>query len=421
MGDKKMSDLEFIEFGEFISPLERAARQYRTQPANEAVANLLKEAIALSATLERGDSGASLDPNLLEQARETARRGEAITPEQIQLLYAAADEAGEESYQDQYVLMELVQAAASGCAAIETRNESSGRLAIAAKGFQQWERVRQAYADVVEGLETTSRFFRVDRQKYAEVEDRYRRRWDEVRERTGGTRALFDPAGESPDLEWARLVEWNSDLGPNQGLLAQVDATIRLAIRLEHWRDNKGEPVGPVVERMVAHWEGAQADEETAFDAQRFMATAGDAAVEIGDWELGALVFARLLKCTSYPEHPIAFHATVQKALCHLMAGDPRACRAQLSTVPRAKMESLSEMIVTVASEFARYLAVEHACRKRLGEPVPENIRERLRGPLGTVAAIARRNPETRTEYLRSLYCAVLFRDVDAALAGAAS
>ena len=59
----------------------------------------------------------------------------------------------EGSYRDQYTLMKLVQASAVGSCAVGMRNLASGRLAVAAKGYQRRERAREAYVDAIEDLQ----------------------------------------------------------------------------------------------------------------------------------------------------------------------------------------------------------------------------------------------------------------------------
>ncbi len=414
-----MPDVDFLEFGPFINPLKQAAARYKSQPGQAGLAAILEQATELSqAWDQRGEDGTAFACRL-EQGRESARRGSELRPEQVGLLFGIAEQIGEESYKDEYMLMELVQAAAVACAPLQMRNEGSLRLAIAAKRFTRWDRARYGYADLVEGMQIMARLFQVDLQQYAQVEDKYRQRWEQVRAQTGDARALFDADGrQTREADWTHMVEWGSDCGSNQGLIAQIDATLRLAIRQEHARDLKGETIAPTVEHMLAQWEAAIAQDETKrLEILRFMATVGDAAIEIGEWHLGASVFGRLLRHARDANHPITLHAVAQKALCHLMQGELPACHGQLQAYPRAQVELLSGSIATVAGEFARLLAVEHACRGSLGETTEGDIRERLRAPLRTVRLIASPEPTSRTEYLRALYVAVLFRDIEATLA----
>jgi hypothetical protein len=414
-----MDELEVIEFGEFVNPLEKTARKYRGQPDKKAIVKALELAIALSEPLERGEAPTKIDPNELDRTRQTSRRNVTVTAQDVSELHTIAEHVGEESYQDQYALMEVVQAAAVGCSSLKQRNESSIRLAVAAKSFRQFERARLAYADTIEGLQIMARFFRVNKAAYTELEDMYQRNWHDLCEHTGTRGGIFDPASTTPEDEWVRLVRWNSDWGSDQGLLAQIDATLRLAIRWEYWRDRKEQPLEIYVEAMAEAW-GSKGDETegtdaTSFTANRFLVTVGDALVEIGEWKLAARVYSRLLEQSIEPSsHPIVQHASIQKALCHLMLDDAQECRVQLDTLSREKLERLSELVVTLAAEFARYLAVDHVCRKRLGKPVPDGIRGQLQDLLGKVAVIARQKWDTRTDYLRSLFFAVLLRDIDA-------
>ena len=401
-------DIRFIEFGEFVNPLEKLARDYVEKGGSDAGLGLLRNGVVLMEGTDR-----SPEFRELQSMREAARRDVEISEAEIEQLRQCAETAGEESYEGQYALAELLQASAVANASLMVRNMTSEFLAVAAKSAEQFERARIAYADALEGLQIMLRFFQIDRNVLTSIEQALQDGWNSVCDKTDARRAILDPARDDPAEEWLDMVLWNSNMRGTKGLLAQVDATARLAIRLEHWQDARGLSVeGPVME-MLDRCE-AMTEQDDSWLALRCMVTLGDALVEIAQWDLGKRTFARFLPHgQSDLQHPMVAHAIVQGAYCSLMANDADGCRSQLDMIPKERLVAMSDLVLTVSAELARYIAVEALWQRETGQGASPEVAGEVRRLMGRVSMIVTPQPSTRTEYLQTLFFAVLARDLE--------
>jgi len=391
----------FIEVGEFISPLEKFIRQHKRRRGSESILGLLEAALRLDSQKTE-----------LAREREHARRETRVSLAELEMIAELAAEAGEENYGQQYRLMELAQAAAVASCALNARNLFSGRLAVAAKQAGELERARVAYADAIEGLQIRGRLFRSDPSELLSAEQALREGWDKVKPRAEGQREVFDPAGSDVAAEWMDIIMWNSDLGSDHGLLAQADATMRIAIRLEHWTDVRGEAVAPVVEKLRARCEASIGG---SMLATRCLVTLADALIEVGQWDLAAQVHRDVVEKAQVDErHPTGIHAVIQESYCHLMRGDVRACQARLKILDTRFLEKMSQLVITVAAELARYYALDRLARCRAGEPEPAGIRGHVNDLLRRVSRIVKTDCTDRVSYLQTLFYAILARDLSA-------
>jgi len=237
---------------DFLTSPDRYGKMYRGIPEGKSIVDLLKTARSLSESKVE-----------LFRAREQARRNPVISPAQIEELAQVADEAWTRSRSEQYAMMELIQAAAVANCGLTSRSRLSIRLALASEFVNKLERARQAYADAVEGAEILRRFFTpyhlvlfdFDEDEVESIAESAGAGWNKVKSRCLKPLEILDLATVDPAKEWMDLVVWNCDSGTGQGLLSQVDATLRLALRFEHWIDKKRESIVPVVEKMRAHCE----------------------------------------------------------------------------------------------------------------------------------------------------------------------
>lgn len=398
-----------FEVSEFVNPLDKLSRHYAQLGGSNNGLSLVKEALTFS---ERAKCQGGISE--LERAREKFRRKFTISQIEIRDLQELADLVGEESYGAQYALMELVQAAAVAHCDLSQRNVISHRLAFAAKNFGKFDRARQAYADVVEGLQIMTDFFKVDRGAFLPLERALRRGWDEIKEQSEVQQELFDPATADPTKEWFNLLIWNSDIESDRGLLDQIDAVMRLAIRWRYWKDSKGKPLQPLVRQMLDRCEELTADEDSRIMAFRFMVTIGDALIEISEWDLASLVYAHLQKrIKAYAGHPLQLHAVIQGAYCDLMVGNIDKCRARLQATTLYNMEKLGKIVITVAAEQARYITIDTMCRHRNKQQHAMDAKKQADCLLERVSLIASSCCKTRTEYLRSLFYSALARDLE--------
>lgn len=398
-------DPKLVELVPFEPPFETFIRELQGQPDGEGLLTILRAARSIAA----GEAK-------LDEVRETARREWTVSPDELQAAVELSERAAEESYREQYALLEVIQAAAVGVCDLVSRTVISGRLAVAAKLDEKLERARLAYADTVEGLQILNRFFERPDDGFARAEESMRAGWEGARSQAGAAnRDLLDSCSGDPADEWSELVKWNSDLGENEGLLAQVDATLRLAQRFQHCADS-GLVIGPIAERMLARSDSLRTHASSLFQA-RTLATLGDALMEIGEWPLGAKAHEAILERTEVDEaHPLSMHAAVQGAYCHLMTGDADGCRAKLQRANKDQMARLADLVVTVAAELARFHAVEASCRRRTTGVVPDGAEARVASLLERVSIISSRQPADRVEYLRTLFFVVLAHDVQSIL-----
>ncbi len=223
------------------------------------------------------------------------------------------------------------------------------------------------------------------------------------------------------------LVVWNSDFDSGQGLLAQADATARLAFRFDRWLASGRGPLDPPAEEMLSRCEGVArrqeaaeaSDEEDAEGAPRSMLTArylvtvGDALAAVSHWNLAAEAHRRVRdQVGSFAQHPVALHAAIQEAYCHLMAGDVQGCRERRDGIDVTSMERLSELVLTVAAELARYHAVDQLCWRRLSQVEPPDAHARIARLMEHVSLLAAEGDDRRS-YLRNLFLAMLRGQID--------
>jgi hypothetical protein len=144
------------------------------------------------------------------------------------------------------------------------------------------------------------------------------------------------------------------------------------------------------------------------------MITIGDALIEVQDWKEAAHVYEHILKSSGdYTNHPIGLHSIAQGAYCQLMAGNLDRCQSLLNRFPRKDAESLSAMVITAAAELARYIAVEELYSRKCGQPPSKSAQKSADELLKGVSIIVKKSPSNRVEYLRTLFFAVLARDLE--------
>jgi len=418
-----------MEVGKFEGPLERFLLRYQQEPESDQSVELLKEAILLAGgPWSSRDQALSSSPRdlfesdpawkaRLTRVREHFRRELTFSPDQVETYVQLAEEAGEESHLDWYAMMEVVQPTAVAASGLTQRTIASGMLAYSAKCASQFERARQAYADALEGLEILSRFSLLDADSVLAAQRSTRHGFSEVKNRSDRELEPFEPASADPSEEWMQLLLWNTDFGAGQGLLAQVDAALRLAIRFEDWLDRKGESLDSLANRMLEMCFSARASEDTLLPA-RYAVTLGDALVEVRQWALAGHAFRRVSEQPAADMgHPLWLHASIQEAYCALMADDAQRCCALLATIDEDRLDSLAGLVVTVGAEFARYVAVQSLSAGKRGATAHHAARKQIAELTEQVRVIVPREVTSREESLRTLFFAVLARDLQYMLA----
>jgi hypothetical protein len=400
-------DVMFIEASENITPLQAFIREYEARNTSSDMLDVLRTALRLS----EGLTGSNVE-------RERIRRNIALPTDDIVRLTGMAEQAGEESYSEQYAMMEVIQAASVANSDLNTRTMCSVKLASAALKKDRVERARQGFADAIVGTRILARFFDVADDKVVSFEESIRANW-EARRGEHGVRGLLDAESDEPAREWMEEVLWNSDLGSNEGLTGQPDATIRLAVRLEHWTQTLGRPLFPIAVALRDQWVELSKAYEPAVNA-RLAVTVADALIELGEWEWAARFHRQGGELRNWDAtFPIVVHAAGQAAYCYLMLGELDECRRQLSVLDKGSMEEMAQLVITMAAEFARYQVVDELAKRREGGLPNLRIREHLEPLVRNVAKIVRPRSATRLDYLRTLFFAVLMRDLDAMLGSA--
>jgi hypothetical protein len=423
---------DFTEFGlgPCEGPLEKILKECRRQKKGKGMTDALEAAIRLGGgplatrTLDSVPDRVDLhqsDPcwrEELRRRRHEYRRERDLSPADISELADLAQEAGKESYFDWYALMEIVQAAAVPVGALAARAGFSGLLAFAAKNCGQHERARQAYAGCFEELRIMERFALVPGDSLREGLAATREGWLQARAVSRTTKEPFDTADPDPAGEWFELLLWNSDLDEGQGLLAQVEASLRLALRFEDWKERLqmplDQPVAGLIQRCLS-WEG----DDPFLVRARLATSVGDALIEVRQWELAAETFQRILgQKEADLVHPLWVHALLQEAYARLMGGHACEGSALMAKLDIRKITQLSELVITVKAELARCHALRQLCAGPCRGSTAET-RAVIAPLLRDVSIIASREPRDRTESLRTLFVNVLRRDLDRMLSGA--
>jgi len=397
----RLGGLEF-EVGPWTTPLEELIERFAGTPESEATLALLRTALLFS----KGQ----ID---LSHVRQRARREIAIEGAQLRTLGGLTDRAREENYPQWYALMEVLQAASLASFDVRTRSAFSAALAAAARVTGHLDRAREAYADAIEGMRIASEFLPTRLKWPTASEDELKAIWGRVQDQMPQPLHLFDPATADPAQEWIDLVLLNSDFGGGNGLLAQIDATFRLAVRLQHWAESGRGPLDRQIQRMLGYCESITIGDDRLLPS-RCAVTIADALAELRRWDLARVAYRGITERIPGPEyarHPIALHAAVQGAYCCLMMGQTSECLRQLEAV-RRPIEAQARIVITVTAILARHRVVSALCRHRLGDSAPEEMRKEIAELLKQVSILASKQPGDRVECLRTLFYAVLDRDV---------
>lgn len=404
-----------MNHGDYVNPIERAAVEFLEAGGSEYALTLLQQAYALAQRLEERQ------PDELEATRESIRRSAPLAADDLRRLREAALRIGTESRSplNQYALIELVQAAAVGGAALPDRIETSRALAVAARKFGRFERARAAYADALEGIQILVRFYRADATAARDAEAQIRRDWEAVQVQYPGQPALFASLADDPSEEWLRILIWNTDAGPSHGALVHADAVMRLAARFEDAQDSRGESLAPHVVRLRELLDGPSeltADRDPRWRVGALQAV-GDALMEVSQWSVARDVHEQAARqAEQLGQDTLALHSTAQAACCDLFEGARARAMDRLSGLAWPRWQALAQMAVSVAADVARLEAVRYACRRTAGDAAPVESEAAVTAHLGVVSLVAHADARNRSEYLQALFAAVTSRDVNSVL-----
>ena len=294
-----------------------------------------------------------------------------------------------------------------------TRSRVTLTLAEAAIRNGHHERAREACADAFEGLQILDGYFESsERQMRISMQGRIEHAWNILRLKVPTGDHPLDPASDIVK-ECAEVIRWNSDSGSGQGLLAQADATARLAIRMQHWVKQKEYKMVPTIQAVQNR---LRQSARNSIVCARYLVTLADALAHIEQWHLAACIYGDVLRLKNIDrKHPLGIHAALQEAYCYLMSGNALQCMDLLKRIDGESLKQLSELILTVAAETARYHAIDYRCRLESGKPVAADTLTTIRGQTQQVSILLS-YPQDRLCYLRNLFYSRLVLDLDSIL-----
>ncbi len=396
--------------GDYVNPIEKAAVDYLEAGGSESGLIVLEQAHALAQRLEQRAT------DNLDETRDSIRRTVSLTAADLRRLRDAALRIGTESRSplNQYALIELVHAAAVANVALPDRIDISRELAAGARAFGRFERARAAYADALEGLQILVRFYHLDARAAADAESQIRRRWEALQAQYPGQRMLFASRRDDPAGEWLGDLSWNTDT-ESAGPMSHCDAVLRLAMRFEYERDERGAPLAPQIERMRELVnDGPLAKGRDDRWRVACMQAVGDALMEVSEWSLARDVHEQVaIDAMAGAQETLALHSTAQTACCHMFEGARDRALARIADLDWGRWQMLAQMAVSVAADMARVEALRYACHRGTDAETAAASETAVQSHLAVVTLVARTDPSTRVHYLQGLYAAVTSRDVN--------
>lgn len=402
--------------------LEIALEEYRGASGDTPGARLLARAEeADDAYKKKGYSEEEKTRRLAETVAWARREGGVDDPE-LERLIGVVGTVSECSYENGYVLATILHAAATGRSGIEMRLRTSMVSGEAAVHVNQLEPARNAYADAIETLRLMARFFnlegffQVDADHLAETETFITRAWEGRDGQLGKpSRPLDLPERDAAGFLLEHVI-WNTDFGQDdRGLLVQSDAFARLVIRLEHWSEIQGgDP-----QAIASAWEKAIDDnlsipglkpEDYPFARARCAIVCADALLETGNPGPAIPLYDQALRDFSNENHPLHVHARIDQALALYQLGLSDEARRVFAAIDRVNLQELAEFVLTVRSEWARYLAVARLLRFPLNDLPAEDVAKIVEH----IARMLVGTSDGRTGYLRNLFIGELVRDIEA-------
>jgi len=399
--------------------LELAHEQYLQEFGKTAGTELLLRAAEADDSYGKKKLNAKQKSKRLSEAVTWARRDSHIDDDEIDRLRGVVGTVSESSFESGYSLSTMVLGAATGRSQIVTRVNAAVTAASAALAFEKWEAARGAFADCVESLRLLRRFFAGDEIQIQSMESQILQQWTRLRTKLDGAEHLLDlEAGAEANVLLER-VAWNTDFGPgNGGFIPQTDAMARLVIRLEHWFEaQNGDATS-----LAASWRDAipskltiPKEDDDGPGRNRCTVTCADALLETGNYAAALHLYDGALGVAEYAEGPLSAHTRINKALALYGLGQKEESVRTLDEIDRASLKSLSDLILTMQAEWARYLAVSNLLGPT--DPRTNETATEVRRLVGHVGGLLVGSDNGRTGYLRSLFVGQLARDTEAILA----
>ena len=387
------------------TPLDRLLKECE----NESDAEVKRQLLTLALSIRQDNTN-------LQQARTTARRDVEVTVNLLGEMVGLADQVQEESLEDGYCLMQVLEAAAVAACTLTDHMDFAIRRAAACKFTNRLSEAKIEYATTLECSRILAQLTNEASDLGGKREALIQRGWAEIRDKLEGSPDLLMPYSDDPSEEWLELVDWNLDDTSPTGLVSQTDATLRLAIHMDNWCNQLKKPISQIVGTMCKAIRQQDSTEDRLVEARTLGVVAG-ALMEIGYWEEAAPILSEITPMeTTNDSHPMYVHAQIQAARCYLMEGSVEQCRQILDSIDTDQLITMADLIVTMQTEYARYLAVDTACRRRSGDSVDGSIDEKIGNILNQTGKMLAVDKRDRTTYLRIIYFAALTRDIAALL-----
>ena len=309
-----------------------------------------------------------------------------------------------------YKAVEVLQAAAVASCDLMERNKISLRLAEAAAKVEIWERTRQAIAEAMEGFQILRLFFVDDESLIAPIEEDLKTAWKSEQSFHKGLLDIFDSASDNPSNEWIDLILWNSDTDVENQLVGQCDATIRLAIRFDHWLNQLKRPLRPVILEMYEKCESGRTE---TIDPGRCLLTIADALMEVRQWQLAAGLHERIQEFI-HQQPILRAHAGIQSGYCYLQLSNLESCGRTLCGIDPSFLNDPAMSDRVAIGELARYTSIYSQYQERSGRPASPGARKHIQYLMKKASSLVswRQGSENRSAHLRNLYYSTLVRDV---------
>jgi len=408
--------------GPWETELELALAEYREKFGETPTTEFLARAAEADDSYGKKKLSAVKKKQRLAEAVEWARREAQLGNDDVERLLAVVGTVSESSFESGYSLSSMLLAAAVGCADLQTRIHVAVVAGEAASGFKKWEASKVALLDCLESLRLLLRFFQADEASARGMEAGILGVWSNVREELDAPIQIFDlPDANASDVLLQHVV-WNTDFGPhNRGHLPQTDALARLVIRLEHWLEAQN---GDALQ-LARAWGTELASNLPIPDSEvpeagraRCMVTCADALLETGSYEAALLLYDQVLQPVDDPSNPMFAHVLINQALAQFHLGRKEAAQKTFAAINSKSLKSVSDIVLTLRAEWARYLAARSVLRvKKLSEAESEKTTAEVEEAVRDIAGMLVGSSTGRTGHLRSLFVGQIARDTAAILA----
>jgi len=405
--------MEIYSIGGLNTELEIALEEYKNSLGDTPGTDLLARVTEADDAYGKKKYSEDEKAAKIIATEQWARWESEVEEEDIQRLLGVVHSVSECSFENGYFLARILHAAAIRNAGLNLRLITAITSGNSAMHFNKLETAKAAFADAILTLRLSERYlnkiYRLDVQQLAETESEILKVWQSATEPNASP---LDLKKDETAVELIKSCLWDTD--KFTGSVPRVDATARMVIRLEHWIEVQAGNPKEIAEALEEYIEtnaflkhGKFQEEQITSVKANLAAICADALVESGNAVTSFRLFELSLKYLEKND-PFCFCANIRNAAAHYFSGDLINARNIFLAIDFESIKKLSEFILTMQGEFARYIAVS----KMLDLPISEKEE-----PI----AIARSTASTligtangRLEYLRVMYSGHLMREIEA-------